>query len=84
MRAQPSCLRLLGQRLHGVGDRDRGERAFETAVAMKSRDSRTHFNLGLTYAATGRNTQAVQEFQAALTADPHNAAILAALERLRH
>jgi hypothetical protein len=51
---------------------------------MKSRDSRTHFNLGLTYAATGRNTQAVQEFQAALTADPHNAAILAALERLRH
>jgi tetratricopeptide (TPR) repeat protein len=64
-------------------DRNRAERAFKAALALKSTDSRAHFNLGLIYAATERNSQAVEELQAALTADPHNAEILAALERLR-
>jgi Flp pilus assembly protein TadD len=65
-------------------DRDQAERAFKTALALKSTDSRAHFNLGLIYASTGRNPQAVEELQAALTADPHNAEIQAALQRLRH
>ena len=39
---------------------------------MKSTDSHAHFNLGLIYAATGRNAQAVEELQAALAADPNN------------
>jgi tetratricopeptide (TPR) repeat protein len=66
------------------GDRDRAEKAFKAALALKSTDSRAHFNLGLIYAASGRNTQAVEELQAALAADPNNAEILAALEKLRH
>jgi len=65
-------------------DRERAERAFKAALALKSTDSRAHFNSGLIYAATGRNTQAVEELQAALAADLQNAEILAALERLRH
>jgi Flp pilus assembly protein TadD len=65
-------------------DRDQAVTAFKTALALKSTDSRAHFNLGLIYATTGRNTQAVEELQAALDTDPHNAEIQAALERLRH
>lgn len=64
-------------------DRDRAERAFSAALAMKGTDSRAHFNLGLIYAASGRNTQAVEELQAALAADPHNTEVQAALEKLR-
>jgi Flp pilus assembly protein TadD len=66
------------------GDAVRAEGAFHAALAMKSTDSHAHFNLGLIYAATGRNTQAVEELQAALAADPNNPDILSALEKLRH
>src|SRR5271157_638343 len=66
------------------GDRDRAEKTFKAALAMKSTDSHAHFNLGLIYAATGRNAQAVEELHAALAADPNNPVILSALEKLRH
>ena len=65
------------------GDRDRAEKAFKAALAMNGADSHAHFNLGLIYAATGRNAQAVEELQAALAADPNNPEILSALEKLR-
>lgn len=65
------------------GDRDRAEKAFVTALTMNSTDSHAHFNLGLIYAATGRNAQAVEELQAALAADPNNPEIRSALEKLR-
>jgi Flp pilus assembly protein TadD len=65
------------------GDRDRAEKAFKAALALKSTDSRAHFNLGLIYAATGRTPQAVEELHAALAADPNNPEILSALEKLR-
>jgi Flp pilus assembly protein TadD len=65
------------------GNRDRAEKAFKAALAMKSTDSHAHFNLGLIYAATGRNAQAVEELHAALAADPNNPEILSALEKLQ-
>jgi len=66
------------------GDQDRAEKVFREAVAMKSTDSHAHFNLGLIYATKGRNTQAVEELQAALAADPNNPEIQSALEKLHH
>ena len=63
-------------------DRDRAEKAFKAALAMKSTDSHAHFNLGLIYAATGRNAQALEELEAALASDPNNPEILSALEKL--
>ncbi len=50
---------------------------------MKSTDSHAHYNLGLIYAATGRNGQALEELQAARAADPNNPEILSALEKVR-
>ena len=65
------------------GDSARAEESFKAALALKSTDSHAHYNLGLIYAATGRSAQAVEELQAALAADPNNAEIRAALEKLR-
>ena len=61
----------------------RAEKAFKTALAINGTDSHAHYHLGLIYAATGRNAQAVEELQAALAADPNNPEILSALEKLR-
>jgi tetratricopeptide (TPR) repeat protein len=66
------------------GEPIRAEEAFRSALAMKSTDSHAHYNLGLIYSAAGRNTQAAEELQAALAADPNNPDILSALEKLRH
>jgi protein O-mannosyl-transferase len=65
------------------GDESRAEKAFRSALAIKSTDSHALFHLGLIYAATGRNAQAVEELQAALAADPNNSEIRSALEKLR-
>ena len=65
------------------GDRDRAEKAFKAALAMDSKDNHAHFNLGLIYAATRRDAQALEELQAALAADPKNPEILSALEKLQ-
>lgn len=65
------------------GDQARAERAFRSALAMKSSDSHAHFHLGLIYAATGRKAQAVEELQAAQVADPSDPEIRSALEKLR-
>ncbi len=67
-----------------ANDAARAEAAFKAALAIKSTDSHAHYNLGLIYAAAGRNSDAVAELQAALTADPNNSEILAALAKLRH
>jgi len=66
------------------GDAVRAEEAFKAALGLMSTDSHAHFNLGLIYAATGRNSQAMEEIQAALAADPRNPEILSALDKLRH
>jgi tetratricopeptide (TPR) repeat protein len=65
------------------GDQGRAEAAFKSALAMNGADSHAHYNLGLIYAATGRNAQALVELQTALAADPNNPEILSALEKLR-
>jgi Flp pilus assembly protein TadD len=73
----------LGYVYQRRGDSVSAEKAFNAALMMNGADSHAHFNLGLIYAATGRHTQAVEELQAALTADPNNPEILSALEKLR-
>jgi len=50
---------------------------------MNPNDSHAHYHLGLLYAASGRNAQAIEEMQAALAADPNNAEIQTALGKLR-
>ena len=79
-----AALDYLGYVYQKRGDSARAENNFKAALVLNSTDSHAHFNLGLIYAATGRNTQAVEELQAALAADPNNPDILSALEKLRH
>lgn len=74
----------LGYLYMQEGRPDRAEQAFKTALALKNTDSHAHFNLGLIYSATGRTTQAVEELQAALVADPSDPEILSALAKIRH
>jgi Flp pilus assembly protein TadD len=74
----------LGYIYQRWGDRDRAERAFRDALALNGADSHAHFNLGLIYAAAGRNAEAAREYQAALEADPGNPEIRSALQQLRH
>jgi tetratricopeptide (TPR) repeat protein len=79
-----AALDYLGYVYQQRGDNTRAEKAFQAALAMNGADSHAHFHLGLIYAASGRQAQAVVELQAALAADPHNPEILSALEKLRH
>jgi tetratricopeptide (TPR) repeat protein len=65
-------------------DTVRAEKAFKAALSMNSTDGHAHFNLGQIYAATGRSTDALAEMQAALAADPNNAEVAAALQKLQH
>lgn len=65
------------------GDRERAEKAFRAALTIKSTDSHAHYNLGLIYAATGKNSQAVEEMKAALATDPQNADVISALAKLQ-
>lgn len=61
---------------------DLAAQSFRAALAMNTLDSRAHFGLGQVYDAGGRHDEARQEMQAALAADPHNAEIRSALEKL--
>jgi tetratricopeptide (TPR) repeat protein len=79
-----AALDYLGYVYQKRGDSAHAEKAFKAALAFNSTDSHAHFNLGLIYAASGRNAQAMEELQAALAADPNNPEILSALNKLRH
>lgn len=61
---------------------DRAERAFARAAALDPFDSHAHFGLAALYAARGRPSHAVREYEAGLETDPANAEALAALRRL--
>jgi len=78
-----AALDYLGYVYQRRGDNPRAENAFKAALALNGTDSHAHYNLGLIYAATGRTSQAVEELQAALAADPNNPEILSAVEKLR-
>jgi tetratricopeptide (TPR) repeat protein len=78
-----AALDYLGYICQRRGDSARAEEAFKEALALDGTDSHALFNLGLVYAATGRNAQALEEMQAALAADPDNPEIRSALEKLR-
>jgi len=78
-----AALDYLGYVYQKRGDRSHAEKAFKAALALNSTDSHAHFNLGLIYAASGRNAQAIEELQAALAGDPNDPEILSALNKLR-
>ncbi len=78
-----AALDYLGYVYQRRGDNIRAEKAFKDALALNGADSHAHFNLGLIYAAAGQKAQAVQEFQAALAADPNNPEIQSALEQVQ-
>jgi len=73
----------------GLGDvelarspQGKAERYFARAIAVDPFDSHAHFKLGEVYAKSGRNAEAVREYQAGLMTDPNNAEALAALKKL--
>ena len=73
----------------GLGDAElarspqgKAERYFARAIAVDPFDSHAHFKLGELYAKSGRNAEAVREYQAGLMTDPANAEALAALKKL--
>jgi len=79
----PAAYDYLGYIYTQWSDPNRAESAFKSALAMNGADSHAHYHLGLIYAATGHNSQALVELQTALAADPNNPEILSALEKLR-
>jgi tetratricopeptide (TPR) repeat protein len=79
-----AALDYLGYVYQKRGDSAHAEKAFRAALALNSTDSHAHFNLGLIYAASGRNAQAIAELQSALAADPNNPETTSALDKLRH
>src|SRR2546422_11066038 len=62
--------------------RSKAERYFTRAIAVDPFDSHAHFKLGELYAKSGRNAEAVREYQAGLMTDPNNAEALAALKKV--
>jgi tetratricopeptide (TPR) repeat protein len=64
---------------------DLAETAFRGALSINPAEDRAHFNLGAIYAADGKYSEAVQEYRAALRADPQDVAAREALQELgRH
>ena len=64
------------------GDLAGAERAFKSAEELLPYGSRVHFILGSFYAATGKSSEAIREYQAGLKFDPSNSEALAALKQL--
>jgi len=65
------------------GKSDKGEEAFGRAVSLEPFDSHGHFGLAALYAASGRSSSALREYEEGLRTDPGNREALAALRRLR-
>jgi len=59
------------------------EQAFRQAIALDSFDSHAHFGLGALYETSGRNEEALREYEAGLQTDARNPAAQAAIRRLR-
>jgi Tfp pilus assembly protein PilF len=73
----------LGYSYVQQGNIEKAEETFKAALRFNSADSHAHFNLGKIYISAGRKREAAEELKAALSSDPDNAEIRAALEKLR-
>jgi len=60
------------------------ERAFQQAEALEPHSGRAHIMLGLLYADTKRNREAMQELQTGLKSEPENPQALEALRKLQN
>jgi tetratricopeptide (TPR) repeat protein len=63
--------------------RGQSEQAFRQAIGLDEFDSHAHFGLAALYASSGRNPEALREYEAGLRTDPANPEALAALRQLR-
>jgi len=72
----------LGYIFGRSGDARRAEWAFLAALSVNASDSRAHFGLGAIYAASGRYSEAIREYQAGLKTEPDEPEALAALRKL--
>ena len=68
----------MGLVYHGKLDGFRAERAFKRAIEMDPKWSTPHYNLGLLYRSQ-QNQAALNEFEAAASADPSNVILITAL-----
>jgi tetratricopeptide (TPR) repeat protein len=59
------------------------EQAYRRAAELNPEESQVHFALGALYSAAGRSREALEEYQAGLTTDPHNAEALVAIKQLQ-
>ena len=73
----------LGYSYMQQGESDKAEETFKAALRFNRADSHAHFNLGKIYISAGRKREAEEELEAALSSDPNNAEIRAALQRVR-
>ena len=73
----------LGEVYWREGERERAEPAFRQAIVLNAFDSRAHFGLAAMEATSGRNPEAIRDYEAGLESDPNNREARAALAKLR-
>jgi tetratricopeptide (TPR) repeat protein len=66
-----------------LGRRDMAEQAYRQALALDDIDSHAHFGLAAILASTGREGEALAQYQAGLRLDPLNLEARSAIERLK-
>jgi len=85
VRSQPNVKGYddLGEVCLRGGQRERAESAFRQAATLNAFDSRAHFGLGAIEATSGRNADAIRDYEAGLESDPNNPDAQRALARLK-
>ncbi|MGO9274750.1 MAG: tetratricopeptide repeat protein [Terriglobia bacterium] len=72
----------LGDVYWREGERERAEPAFRQALVLNVFDSHAHFGLAAMEATSGRNREAIRDYEAGLESDPNNREARAALAKL--
>jgi len=65
------------------GERERAESAFRQVIILNALDSHAYFGLAAIEAASGRNAEAIRDYEAGLESEPNNREARAALVQLR-
>jgi tetratricopeptide (TPR) repeat protein len=76
------ALTSLGDIAMRQGRREAAEQAYRQAIGLDEFDARGHFGLAAILEAQGRAAEAVEQYRAGLSVEPHNPEALAALQRL--
>jgi tetratricopeptide (TPR) repeat protein len=73
----------LGDLYFEQGRRELAEQNYRGAISENIYDHHAHFRLGLIYMESGRNAEAIREYNAGLETDPNNQEAQAALKKLQ-